>query len=152
MEDSKASKYLNFRRWFFTIWFLIMIIGGTLLIVTYGSRWRFDYNARMTEFSICSGLASTGTPIPVTRPITIEAKEIKVCGYLEGNGPTIPLTFYWLYNGEGVVRPLTGYYEVGYVMARFVAPSSGLKAGRYVVLVHRARNKLASTEFTIEEP
>lgn len=150
--STTGQEWAVFRRKFFVILFLIMIIGGSFAIATYGSFWRFYYNARMTNFSVCLGLDSDGHPIPIVRPLTVTVKEINVCGYLEGNGPTIPLVFDFQHNGKLVMNPMSGYYRVGYVTARFIAPSEGFKAGNYLVLVYQGRNKLVSTEFTIEEP
>lgn len=150
--DTVSKKRLTFKQWFFIIWFLIMITGASFAVVTYGSFWRFDYNTKITDFSICSGLDSNGYPIPSAHPITLTAKEINVCGYLEGNVSNIRLAFNLQFNGKLVVNPMSSYYQVGYFTTRIAAPSNGFKAGNYLVLVYQGRHKLASTEFTIRKP
>jgi hypothetical protein len=95
MKAYTIEEWAVFRRRFVAVCLLIIIGGSCVTIATYGSFWRFFYNARMTNFSVCLGLDSKGHPIPIVRPLTTTVNEINVCGYLEGYGPTIPLVFYF---------------------------------------------------------
>ncbi len=143
-----SRESFDFNRKFVIIW----LVGATILCiisaVTYGRTWRFSYNASITEFAVCSGLDPISkAPVPVTQPIAAGAKELAVCGRLEGIGP-IPLWIIWEHNEE-FFADKTDYYQPGYIEAR-VKSSGGFKAGQYSVSVYEGRSRLASTEFIVE--
>ncbi len=139
---------LNSLRGVVIVWVSFAACSAILLLATYGRTWRIDYEAQITQLSICSGLDSNGTPISVTYPITVGVKEIHVCGYLEGIGPNIPLGFLLEYNGD-VLVDRDDRYQPGYIVATLDAPPAGLSSGRHRVMVYLGRHKLASTEFTV---
>jgi hypothetical protein len=141
---------LVFNRKFVVAWLLGVMVIIAFEMATYGHTWRFNYNASITGLATCSGLDTVSrSPIPVTHPITVEAKEITVCGHLEGIGP-IPLEVVWEYNGEALANK-GDYYQPGYMEVQLMS-SKGFKAGKYSVSVYEGRSKLASTEFAVEQP
>ncbi len=134
------------------LWILGLAGTAMLLVATYGRTWRFDYQAKISQLSVCSGLDPvTKAPIPVTHPLTTDAKDISVCAYLEGVG-SIPLEFLWRYNGQVLTVKRGDYYQPGYITSKLTAPAEGFRAGKYSVLIYLGRCDLASSEFLVERP
>ncbi len=148
----EARIKLDIRRLIILVWVLGMAGAALLTVVSYGRTWRFDYQAQVSALMVCSGLDPVSkVPIPITQPITTNAKDISICAYLEGVGP-IPLEFLWKYNGEVLAVKQRALYQPGHITNSLTAPAGGFKPGQYSVQVYLSRHELASLEFTVEHP
>lgn len=131
------------------VWVSFAICAAILVLATYGRTWRIDYKAQLSQLALCSGLDSNGTPVLATQPVTVDVKEIRVCGYLDGVGPDIPLWFLLEYN-EDVLIDRVDRYQPGYISTYFRVPRAGLRTGSHSVLVYSGRHKIASMEFIVQ--
>lgn len=133
---------------------LLILAGGLVLYLLLvkgeyaGSP--INYDARVSESSLCSGLdSSTGKPLVRSSPIKNSAN-LYVCGYLESDYP-IDLLISWL-KGENrdfiygaIPHPI---YNPGYFASKLELDRP-LSPGKYFILIDHAHNTLVTLEFEV---
>jgi len=116
--------------------------------------WRLTTDAVITELFICQGPDPiTGEPTDVMHKISRLTEPIFACGYLKTSDKD-SLSFYLF--KEKIQKPIysnhpSSEYSEGYFFWELSLGEKPLP-GLYTVEVYLARNKLASTNFTIIEP
>ena len=132
------------------IFLFIWCLGIYTFTLAEGSTPQINYDARVNEASLCSGLdSSTGKPLLRSSRIKNSAN-LYVCGYLESDYP-IRLIISWLRceNHDFIYTDTPSpIYDPGYFASKLELDHP-LSPGKYCVRIDHAHNTLVTVEFEV---